>query len=72
MTDQQPPWEEQFTPLQEPLSEAKVVALQAAVAMVPHVTIQSSAERINLNVDPGRIVANAKVFEAYLTGDEQP
>jgi hypothetical protein len=72
-----PVWSESFpveqgTFLGRILDPVRAAALQAAVAMIPHVTIASAAERITLNVDPEQVVSHAERFEAYLDPPEEP
>jgi hypothetical protein len=71
MTDPIPSQVEQVGPLIRILDPVRAAALQAAVAMIPQVTIASTAERITLNVDPEQVVSHAKRFEAYLDPPEE-
>jgi hypothetical protein len=59
--------ESQFYPIP---NQVRVAALQAAVAMIPTVLVQSTADRIDISVSPDQVIANAVRFEAYLTGDQ--
>jgi hypothetical protein len=52
------------------LDPVRARALHEAVAMLPNLTIQSSADRIDIDMPVERILANAKRFEAYLAGPD--
>jgi hypothetical protein len=58
--------EQQFTELQKPLSEAKVVALEQAVDCSRWMDLHDHEDPV------GQVLAVAGRFEAYLTGKEAP